>query len=149
MCLLWVGEFSGSHLRLRTTSYTFTGLHRWTHIYNQKYRVFHPREYLTLLATTQHKFSCSTNSRTPLNFVQRIILINHQGWCVMAPFHTLRTEKLRLNSFNVSSPLNSHQGWCVMTPCTYTYECVASMHMQCIMPLHVNSLSHMYCMSYG
>ena len=41
-------------------------------MYNQKYRVFHPRGYLSILATTGHKFSCSTNSGTPLNFVQHI-----------------------------------------------------------------------------
>ena len=67
-----VGEFSGSHRRLCTLSYTFTGFHRWTHMYNQKYRVFHPRKYLSLLATTRHKFSCFANNGTPLNLVQRI-----------------------------------------------------------------------------
>ena len=72
MCLLWVGEFSGSYHRLRTSSYTFTGFHRWTHMYNQKYRGFHSRGYLSLLATTRHKFSCSMNSGTSLNSVQRI-----------------------------------------------------------------------------
>ena len=65
-------EFSGSHHRLRTPSYTFTGFHRLTHMYNQKYRVFHPRGYLSLLATTRHKLSCSENGGTPLNFIQRI-----------------------------------------------------------------------------
>ena len=68
----WVGEFSGYHLRLRTPSYTFTGFHHCTHMYNKKYRVFRPRGYLSLVATTRHKFSCSTNSGTSLNFVQRI-----------------------------------------------------------------------------
>ena len=68
----WVGEFSGSHCRLCTPSYTFTGFHHWTHMYNQKYRSFHPMGYLSLLATTRHKFLCSTDSGTSLNFIQRI-----------------------------------------------------------------------------
>ena len=106
-------EFSRSHRRLRTPFYTYMGFHRWTHMYNKKYRVFHPRGYLSLLATTRHKFSLSANNGTPLNFVQLI------------------------------EPLINHQGWCVMKPCTYTHEYDASVHMQCIMPLHVNSLSHM------
>ena len=66
------GEFSGSHRRLCTPSYTFMGFHRWTHMYNQKYRVFHPRGYLSLFATTRHKFSWHGNSGTPLNSVQCI-----------------------------------------------------------------------------
>ena len=63
----------GSHRKLRMPSYTFTGFHRWTHIYNQKYRVFHPMGYLSLLATTcpRYKFSCFAYSGTPLNFVQQ------------------------------------------------------------------------------
>ena len=71
MCLLWEGEFSGSHRRLCTPSYTFTGFHCWTHMYNQKYWGFHPWGYLSLLVTTRHKFSCSANRGTLLNFVQR------------------------------------------------------------------------------
>ena len=102
MCLLWVGDFSESHLRLRTPSYTFTGFQRWIHMYNQKYRVFHPRGYLSLLATTRHKFSCSTNNGTPLNFVQHI------------------------------EPAHQPPRMCVMAPFTYTHECNASVHMQCL-----------------
>ena len=57
---LFVGsEFLGSHFRLRTLSYTFTSFHSWTHMYNQKYRGFHPMGYLSLLAITQHIFSFS------------------------------------------------------------------------------------------
>ena len=74
-----VGKFLGSHHKLCTPSYTFTGFHRWTHMYNQKYHDFHPGGggggggggYLSLLGTIRHKFSCSGNSGTPLNFVQR------------------------------------------------------------------------------
>ena len=68
----WVGKFSGSHHKVRTPSYTSTGFHRWTHMYNQKYQGFHLRGYLSLFATTRHKFSCSANSGTSMNFVQHI-----------------------------------------------------------------------------
>ena len=68
----WVGEFSKFHRKFRMPSYIFTIFHRWTQMYNQKYRGFHSMGYyLSLFATTQHKFSCFTNSRTPLKFVQR------------------------------------------------------------------------------
>ena len=43
----------------------------------------------------------------------------------------------------ILSPLINHQGWCLMAPCTYTHEYDVSMRMQCIMPLHINSMSHM------
>ena len=43
-------KFSGSHRRLHTPSDTFTNFHRWIHMSNQEYRVFHPRGYLSLLA---------------------------------------------------------------------------------------------------
>ena len=36
MCLLWVVNFPGSHRRIRKPSHTFTGFHRWIHMYNQK-----------------------------------------------------------------------------------------------------------------
>ena len=79
----WVGEFSRSRRKFYTHSYTFTGFHCWTHMYNTKYQGFHPREYLSLLATTRHEFSCSTNSGTPLNFVQRYSA--HSSNTMMAP----------------------------------------------------------------
>ena len=43
-------KFSRSHHRLRTPFNTFTNFHRWIHMSNQEYRVFHLRGYLSLLA---------------------------------------------------------------------------------------------------
>ena len=43
-------EFPGSHLRLRTPSGTFANFHRWIHMSDQEYKVFHPRGYLSLLS---------------------------------------------------------------------------------------------------
>ena len=59
MCLFVGSKFSGSHRRLRKPSYTFTGFHRLTHMYNQKYRGFHLRRYISLLVITRHIFSFS------------------------------------------------------------------------------------------
>ena len=59
MCLFVSSEFSGSHHRLHAPSYTFTRFHHWTHMYNQKYRGFIPKMYLSLLAITRHIFSFS------------------------------------------------------------------------------------------
>ena len=42
-------KFPGSHRRLRTPSDTFVNFHRWIHMSNQDYRVFHPMGYLSLL----------------------------------------------------------------------------------------------------
>ena len=59
MCLFVGREFPGSHRKLYTPSYTFIGFYRWTHMYNKKYRGFHPTGYLSLLAITRHIFSSS------------------------------------------------------------------------------------------
>ena len=106
MCLLWVDEFPGSHRMLHMPSYTFTGFHRWTHMYNQKYWGFHLRGYLSLLATTRHKFSCS-GSGTSLNFVQRIEP-THQ------PPRMVCDDTMHLHPFNAMSP-------CICNVCAITY----------------------------
>ena len=114
-------EFSGSHRRLRTPSYNFTSFHRWTHVYNQKYQIFHLRGYLSLLTITRHIFSCSLNSGTPLNFVQRIEP-NHQPPRMVCD--------------------GTNQGWCVIAPCTYTHEmrCLSAyaMHYAISYQFHVS-----------
>ena len=38
----------------------------------------------------------------------------------------------------VLNPLINHQEGCLMAPCTYAHECDFSVHMQCIMPLHIS-----------
>ena len=42
-------EFPGSHHRIRMPSSTFVNFHRWIHMPNQEYWVFHLRGYLSLL----------------------------------------------------------------------------------------------------
>ena len=43
------GEFPGSHHKLHIPSDTFANFHRWIHMSNQEYRVFHSMGYLSLL----------------------------------------------------------------------------------------------------
>ena len=64
--------FLGSHCRLRMPSYTFTGFHRWKHMYNQKYQVFHPRGVSIPVCyySTQVFFINLFNHATLLDFIQ-------------------------------------------------------------------------------
>ena len=50
LCVFVGSEFPGSHRRLHTLSDTFANFHRWIHMSNQEYRVFHSMGYLSLLA---------------------------------------------------------------------------------------------------
>ena len=43
-------EFPGSHHRVHTPFDTFANFHRRIHMFDQEYRVFHPRGYLSLFA---------------------------------------------------------------------------------------------------
>ena len=116
-------KFSGSHCKLCTSSYIFTGFHHLIHMYNKKYQVFHLRGYISLLVITRHIFSCSVNSETPLNFIQRIEP-THQpprmvtgpnpdtppgfpGWSHLVEFHcTIPRECTRDVTHAVSQYLN-------------------------------------------
>ena len=49
-CVFVGSEFPGSHRKLSTFSDTFVNFHRWIHMSNQEYWVFHQRGYLSLLA---------------------------------------------------------------------------------------------------
>ena len=49
-CVFVGSEFLGSHRRLRMPSNTFANFRRWIYMFNQEYRVFHLRGYLSLLA---------------------------------------------------------------------------------------------------
>ena len=49
-CVFVGSEFPRSHRWLRTPFDTFANFHRWIHMSNQEYQVFHPRGYLSLLA---------------------------------------------------------------------------------------------------
>ena len=127
------------HHKLHTPSYTFTGIHCWTHMYNQKYRGFHPRGCLSLLATTRHKFSCSANSETLLNFVQ-CIEPTHQPPSTISYYVNNGTL---LNFVQRIEPTHQPPRMVCDDTMHLHHKCDASMHILCIMPLHVTSLSHM------
>ena len=85
----------------------FTGFHRWTHMYNQKYR-FHPRGYLSLLATTRHKFfhvirPCDSVRHRPTVLNPPI---KHQVRCLIISMHS--------HLFNAMSP-------CICNVCAIAY----------------------------
>ena len=48
-CVFVGSKFSRSHCKLHMPSHTFANFHRWIHMSNQEYRVFHPMGYLSLL----------------------------------------------------------------------------------------------------
>ena len=117
MCLFVGRKFSRSYCRLRKPSYTFTSFHRWTHMYKKKYRGFHPRGYLSLLAITRHIFSFS--------FIQPCDPV---GRCPTVPSPPNQTPNIVLiitmhsHSFNAISP-------CI---CNAMRHCILY-HATCIM----------------
>ena len=111
---LWVANFSGSHRRLRTPSYTFMGFHRWIHMYKKKYWVFHSRGYLSLLAFIRHIFSFTCMQ--PCDFVRcRPIILS-------PPSNTKRS----VDPYHALTPIS----------------CDVPVHMQCDVPLHAYTMSH-------
>ena len=84
--------FLGSHYRLRTLSYTFTGFHRWKHMYNQKYRVFHLRggiyPCLLLLDTSFLYHFIQPCDSVGLHPTYRAHPSNHQVWCLTTIMHS-------------------------------------------------------------
>ena len=117
MCLFVVSEFLESHRRLRKPSYTFMGFHHWTHMYNQKYRGFLSRGYLSLLANTRQIFSFS--------FIQQC---DPFGRCTTVPNPPNQTPNTVLIITMNSHPFNA------MSPCICNaiHHCMLY-HATCIM----------------
>ena len=115
MCLFVGSEFPRSHYRLHTPSYTFTGFHCWTHMYNKKYRGFHPRGCLSLLAITREIFSFP---------------------CIQSCDFVGRRPNVPSPPSNTKHSVDHNYA---LTP----IQCDVPVHMQCNAPLHV-ILCHMY-----
>ena len=49
-CVFVGRKFLRSYYKLRTPFDIFENFHRWIHMFNQEYHIFHPRGYLSLLA---------------------------------------------------------------------------------------------------
>ena len=113
MCLFVGSKLLGVSSQALHASYTFIGFLHWTHMYNQKYPVFHPRGYLSLLAFTQHIFSFSCMQ--PCDF------IGHRPTIPSPPSNTKRS----VDPFQ-------------LTP----MSCDVPVHMQCDVPLHAYTMSH-------
>ena len=129
-CVFVGSEFSGSHRRLRMPSDTFAIFHRWIHMSNQEYRVFHPRGYLSLLAIPNtHIF----------HFL--FLLCNHEahfGCCPILPSppsNTKHSVNLPCTHDIPSNTKYSVDLYHALTP----MSCDVPVHMQCKMPLHVIS----------
>ena len=109
------------------------GFHRWTHIYNKKYRGFHPRGYLFLLVITRYKFSCSTNSGTPLNFVQRYSTHSSTTKDGVLWHHAL----IPMNA--MSQCICNALGHCISNPCLICNECHMA-NKSCIMDNYIENI---------
>ena len=113
---LWIANFRGltaGFVSLPTLSSAFTV----GHMYNQKYRGFHPRGYLSLLAITRHIFSFS--------FIQSCDPI---GRCLTVLSPPNQTPKLVLIITMHSHPFNA------MSSCICNAMCHCMLyHATCIM----------------
>ena len=119
MCLLWAMDFRGLTARLYMPSNTF-----WTFTVgvSEPVRAFHPRECLTLLSITRHKFSpfystvqlcwTSSNDTKPTQSITK---------------HNVDFSTMHSHPFNVMSPCTCnvmlhcrlYHGTCIMNA-TYT-----------------------------
>ena len=138
MCLFVGSEFLGSHRRLCPPSNTFTGFHRWTHMYNQKYRVFHLKGYLSLLVFTRHifSFSCIQPCATLLDIVPQY-RVHHQTPNAVL-IHTMHSHSFHAMSLCICNAM-CH---CMPIPCHMYDKCYMdnSTHAYhpCIMDNYIN-----------
>ena len=106
-------EFSGSHRRLRTPSYTFTGFHHWTHMYNKKYQVFHLRgvSIPTCYYPTHIFMFLQQCEYVELQLTIPAHSSNHQVWCLIAIMNlclALVAKEVPSDSSIVDIPLPPH-----------------------------------------
>ena len=135
-CVFVGREFSGYHHRLCTPSDTFANFHRWIHMSNQEYRVFHPRGYLSLLAIPNtlifHFLFLLCNRET--HFGRYPILPS-------SPSNTKHsvdlpcTHDIPLNTkHNVDLPTMHSHPFNTMSPCISNARCHCMLyHVTCIM----------------
>ena len=119
-CVFVGSEFPGSHRRLRTPSYTFENFHRWIHMSNQEYHIFHPRGYLSLLTIPDTRI---------FHFI--FILCNrenHFGHCPILPSSPSNTKH------NVDLPTMHSHPFNAMSPWICNARCHCKLyHVTCIM----------------
>ena len=113
-------KFSGSHRRLRTPSDTFANFHRWIHMSNQEYRVFHLRGYLSLFTIPNtrifHFLFLLCNRKT------------HVGRCPILPSPPSNTKR------NVDLPTMHSYPFYAMSLCKCNARCHCMLyHVTCTM----------------
>ena len=103
-------EFLGSYRKLRTPSDTFANFHRRIHMSNQEYRVFHPMEYLSLLAIPNtrifHFLFFYATVRLILDVVP-FYLAHHQTPNTVSMYHVLMTYHRTPKTVSIST-MHSH-----------------------------------------
>ena len=132
-CVFMGSKFLRSHHRLCTPSDTFANFHRWIHMSNQEYRVFHPMGYLFLLAILNtrifHFFFLLCNRET------------YFGSCPILPSPPSNT-KHNVNLLGTHDIPSKNQTQCRSLPCTHTHVMRCPVHKCNVMSLHV---SHSTC----
>ena len=128
-------EFSGSHHRLCMPSDTFVNFHRWIHMFNQEYRVFHPRGYLSLIAIPNtrifHFLFLYATVRLILGVVP-FYRAHHQTPNTLSIYHVLTTYHRTPNTVSIST-MHSHPCH-AMSPCICNARCHCMLyHVTCIM----------------
>ena len=147
---LWVANIRGLTVGFVRLLILLRGFHCWTHMYNKKYRGFHPRGYLSLLSITRHIFSfsciqpCDPVGRyptvlSPSNQTSNVVLIITMH---SHPFHAM--SLYICNAMCHFMPITCHiYDECYMDNSNYAYH-------PCIMDNYINQdqiskRSHISC----
>ena len=116
-----------SHRRLCTPSDTFVNFHRWIHMSNQEYRVFHLRGYLSLLTIP--------NTRI---FHFHFLLCHHEthfGRCpilLSPPSNTKHSVDLPCTHDILSNIKHSVDLYYALTPMSCDVQCINTMQCHCM-----------------
>ena len=130
-CVFVSSKFPGSHRRLCTPSNTFTNFHRWIHMSNKEYQVFHSSGYLSLLAIH--------NTRI---FHFLFLLCNHEthfGRCCILSSPSSNTKHNVDPPCTHDIPSNTKHNvdlhpFNAMSPCIFNARCHCMLyHVTCIM----------------
>ena len=130
-CVFVGSEFPGSHRRLRMHFDTFANFHYWIYMSNHKYRVFHSRGYLSLLAIP--------NTRI---FHFLFLLCNretHFGCCPILPSPPSNTHSVDLPLLTIYH--RTPNTVLIYQPCTHTHlmRCPRAYAMQDAIACYITS----------
>ena len=109
-CVFVGSEFLGSHHRLRTPSDTVVNFHRWIHMSNKEYRVFHPRGIYPFLIYPTHVFFISFFCYAIVRLILDIVPFyqaHHRTPNTVLIYHVLTTYHQSPNIVSIST-IHSH-----------------------------------------